>query len=98
MRAGSADDVDLRFERAGRVGRNAPGETDGREYCTGSRNAVADGQVARLVHGDGAHPTVAGIGRERTLLRNDRSAAGILDFIPADTSSRTRHYRVIHNQ
>src|SRR5262249_12234814 len=48
------------------------------------RNAIADSDVAGMVHGCAAHPAEVGVGSKRALLENGGRAARAADFIPAD--------------
>src|SRR5262249_37770357 len=48
-----------------------------------ARHAVAEGDVALVVHRDGAHPAVVSVGRISTLLPNVRQYKGVAYLVPA---------------
>jgi len=87
LRSAAADNTDLSFHGAGGIGRNPSGESDGRKDRASIRDAVPKRNVSRFIHGNAAHPAIAGVGRERTLLGDRWSSAGILDFVPAHAAT-----------
>lgn len=87
LRSAAADNTDLSFHGAGGIGRNPSGESDGRKDRASIGDAVPKRHVSRFIHGNTAHPPIAGVRRKCTLLGNRGSAAGILDFVPAHAAT-----------
>src|SRR5262249_50846472 len=73
------------------------GVADSWAYRTAG-DAIAKGDIARLIHGDAAHPAVVGVGRVRPLLEDRRRAVGTAQLVPAHAHAGASSDRVIDYQ
>src|ERR1043166_7547197 len=87
LRAGAGDDARLRAESAGGVARRARREAYGRLKAR-ARNAVADRDVAHLVHRNRTHPTAVRVYRVRPLLEDARRTRRDAQLVPTDAGQR----------
>src|SRR5262249_23759814 len=80
----AGDDAVFGLDSVQRISRQAARVANAWPY-TAARRAIAERDVALLVHGDTAHPAVYSVGgRECPLLEDRRCPAWITQFVPAN--------------